>query len=89
MGEIEMKKEMAVKSQIALEYMIVFSFVMIIFAFLFGVVAVQRAQVMASQTFQQEQLLAQSIASQINQALQAGNGYAANVPVASAIGTLP
>ncbi|MGC8628697.1 MAG: hypothetical protein ACP5T4_00600, partial [Candidatus Micrarchaeia archaeon] len=77
------------KSQIALEYMIVFSFVMVVFVFLFALVVVQRSQVMSTQLFQQEQLLAQDIAAHINQALQAGNGYVAEVPVISEIGTFP
>ncbi|MEM0074470.1 MAG: LamG-like jellyroll fold domain-containing protein, partial [Candidatus Micrarchaeaceae archaeon] len=89
-GAINVNKSHGVqKAQIALEYMIVFSFVMIIFAFLFGVIAVQRAQVMTTQLFQQEQLLAQDIASQISQALQAGSGYSSSAPTPAQIGTTP
>ncbi|MEM3781439.1 MAG: LamG domain-containing protein [Candidatus Micrarchaeaceae archaeon] len=83
------KSQRVRKAQIALEYMIVFSFVLIIFAFLFALIAGQRAQVLTTQLFQQEQLLAHDIASQINQALQAGNGYSSSVPTPAQIGTTP
>jgi len=77
------------KIQIALEYMIVFSFVLIIFAFLFALIATQRAEVISQQLFSQEQLLAQDIATQINNAVSGGNDYSAAVPISTEIGTTP
>jgi len=77
------------KIQIALEYMIVFSFVLIIFAFLFALIATQRAEVISQQLFSQEQLLAQDIATQINNAVSGGNGYSAAIPISTEIGTTP
>ncbi len=76
------------KLQIALEYMIIFTFVLVVFLFLFALVASQRAQTSSSQVYSQEQLIAQSVATQIDTALRAGNGYTARVPVTGAIGTL-
>jgi hypothetical protein len=77
------------KLQIALEFMIIFAFVLVVFLFLFALVASQRAQTSSSQIYSQEQLIAQSVAAQIDAALRAGNGYTARVPITGAIGTLP
>jgi hypothetical protein len=74
--------------QVALEFMIVFAFILLVFMFLFVVIASQRAQTLNSQIFSQEQLIAQSIAAQIDRALQSGSGYTARVPISGAIGTL-
>jgi hypothetical protein len=76
------------KSQIALEYMIVFSFVLVVFTFLFATVATQRIQAQNGQLFSEEQLIAQNIAAQLDRALQGGSGYVAYVPVATAIGSV-
>ena len=76
------------KSQIALEYMIVFSFVLVVFTLLFAEIAVQRVQVQNSQLFSDDQLIAQNIAAQLDRALQAGAGYSASVPLATAIGSV-
>lgn len=76
------------KLQIALEFMVIFAFVLLVFMFLFVIISSQRAQTLSSQIFSEEQLVAQSIAAQLDRALQAGNGYTASVPVTSAIGTL-
>ncbi len=74
--------------QIALEYMIIFAFVLVVFLFLFALIASQRAQTLGNQLFGQEQLAAQNIASQLSTAMQAGNGYTASVPISSLMGTL-
>jgi hypothetical protein len=76
------------KLQIALEFMIIFAFVLVVFLFLFALVASQRAQTSSSQIYSQEQLIAQSVAAQIDAALRAGNGYTARVPITGAMGTL-
>jgi hypothetical protein len=74
--------------QIALEFMIIFSFLLVLFLFLFALIASQRAQILSSQIFSQEQLVAQNVAMQLDRALQAGNGYYAAVPIIGTIGTL-
>jgi hypothetical protein len=76
------------KLQIALEFMILYSFVLVIFLFLFALISVQRAQTLSSQIFSQEQLIAQSISVQLDRALQGGNGYSASFPIRGVIGTL-
>ncbi len=76
------------KLQIALEFMIIFAFVLIVFMVLFVVVSTQRAQTLSSQLFAQEQLVAQNVAAQIDIAFQAGNGYSARIPITGSIGTL-
>ncbi|MCL5239012.1 MAG: LamG domain-containing protein [Candidatus Marsarchaeota archaeon] len=78
----------AAKLQIALEFMIIFAFVLVVFLFLFALVGTQRAQTSNNQLFSEEQLVAQNVAAQIDQALRAGNGYVARVPVTGSIGTL-
>jgi len=75
------------KLQIALEFMILFSFVLIVFIFLFALIASQRAQVQNNQVFSQLQLIAQGVASQLDRAMQAGSGYSAQFPITS-VGTL-
>ncbi len=74
--------------QIALEFMIIFSFVLVLFLFLFVLIASQRAQILNGQIFSQEQLIGQGVAGQMDRALQAGNGYSAVVPLVGSIGTL-
>ena len=74
--------------QIALEFMIIFSFMLVMFLFLFSLIASQRAQILNSQIFSQEQMIGQSVSVQVDRALQAGNGYSATVPVTGSIGTL-
>lgn len=74
------------KIQIALEFIIVFSFVLAMFLLLFSIIATQRAGQLGQQTFSQLQLIAQNIAQQINIAYASGNGYSANVGIQGAIG---
>ncbi|MGC8662266.1 MAG: LamG-like jellyroll fold domain-containing protein [Candidatus Micrarchaeia archaeon] len=74
--------------QLSLEFMIVFSFVLIIFLFLFAMISSERNTVLGDQTFSQLQLQAQNIASAIDSAVQSGNGYAGSIPVASLIGII-
>ncbi len=76
------------KSQIALEYMLVFSIVLVIFAVLFAEVSTQRVQQQNRQLYSVGQAIAQGIAAQLDAALQAGPGYAASVPLATAIGSV-
>jgi hypothetical protein len=76
------------KSQIALEYMLVFSFVLIVFTLLFATIATQRIAVQSSQLFSEEQLIAMNISAQLDRALQAGSGYSASIPLSTAIGSV-
>ncbi len=69
------------KLQISLEFMLVFSFVLAVFIFIFAVIANQRVLVVNQQTYSQVQSIAQEIAQQIDSAVAAGNGYQANIPI--------
>ncbi|MGI0141340.1 MAG: LamG-like jellyroll fold domain-containing protein [Candidatus Micrarchaeales archaeon] len=80
---------MKTKAQIAIEFLIVFSFVLIVFLVLFALIAQQRAVIQNTQTFSQLQLIAQNIALQINRAAQSGNGYTAQLPLLTSLGVIP
>ena len=75
------------KGQIAFEFIIVYSFILVLFLVLFGLVAVQRSTTLNAQQYASVQLVAQDIASYIDQALVAGSGYNAtlSLPVASSL----
>lgn len=69
------------KLQIALDYLMVFTFVLFVFVLIFASVAKQRVLISNQQTFAQLQLVAQSIASELTAASQSGNGYTATIPL--------
>jgi hypothetical protein len=73
------------KAQIALEFVVVYSFVLIVFVLMFTLIAGQRASTLAQQEYSTLQLQAQNVASYIDQALGAGNGYAATIPFSGGI----
>ena len=73
------------RAQIALEFVIVYSFVLIIFVLMFTLISTQRAVTMSQQEYSLLQLQAQNIAGYIDQALGAGTGYAATIPIAGSI----
>ncbi|MCL5099784.1 MAG: LamG domain-containing protein [Candidatus Marsarchaeota archaeon] len=75
------------KGQIAFEFIIVYSFVLVLFLVLFGLVALQRSTTLNAQQYASMQLVAQDISSYIDQALVAGSGYNAtlSMPVASSL----
>ncbi len=75
------------RSQIALEFMIVYSFVLIIFLVMFGIAAAQRAATMSNEQYSNLQLVAQNIATYIDQAASAGQGFNATVSLPPSIGT--
>ncbi|MDE1845720.1 MAG: hypothetical protein KGH53_00330 [Candidatus Micrarchaeota archaeon] len=77
------------KGQISIEFMIVFAFILVVFLFLFALITQQRAITQNSQTFSQLQLVAQTIALQINRAAQAGTGFSAQLPITTSIGNIP
>lgn len=63
------------KLQIALEYMVIFAFVILLFSVIFVTIANQRASVLNDQLNSHIQLIAQDIASRMDIAAQSGNGY--------------
>lgn len=63
------------KLQIALDYLMVFVFVLFIFILVFVSIAKQRALLSEQQGYAQLQLVAQTVASELSSASQAGNGY--------------
>ncbi|MEM0201024.1 MAG: LamG-like jellyroll fold domain-containing protein [Candidatus Micrarchaeaceae archaeon] len=77
---------MTLKIQIALEFMILFSFLMVIFLFIFVLIATQRASISNQQTYAQLQTIAQNIAQQINFAQISGSGYTYNTSLYSTVG---
>jgi len=77
------------RAQIALEFLVVYAFISIVFAVVFTLIAAQRAATLAQQEYGLLQLQAQNIASYIDQAAQAGNGYSVTVPLVGAINSNP
>ncbi|MFI5412696.1 MAG: hypothetical protein ACHQX1_02295, partial [Candidatus Micrarchaeales archaeon] len=77
------------KAQIAFEFLVVYSFVLIIFVVIFMLVTSQRASALNAQGYSSIQLIAQDVAGYIDQAVYAGSGYNATVPLIGSIGTLP
>jgi|GEM_PF-3310865 len=77
------------KLQLSLEFLIVFSFVLLVFIFMFALISSERSLGLSDQTFAQLQLQAQSIASAMDSALQAGNGYTGSLAVTNLIGLIP
>jgi len=69
------------KGQIALEFLIVYSLVLLIFVIIFALVINQRAASLGEDEYQSLQLAAQNIAIHIDQAIIAGNGYSAIVTI--------
>ena len=74
------------KAQIALEFMVMYSLVLVVFVLLFALVASQRAVTLSQQEYSLLQLQAQNIATYIDQALAAGSGYAATIPLSASVG---
>ncbi len=73
------------RAQIALEFLIIYSFVLIVFILIFSVITLQRAATLSQQQYSLLQLQSQNIASYIDQAVQAGTGYIATVPLVSGV----
>ncbi len=74
------------RAQVALEFVVVYSIILVIFVVAFAAIATQRAVVLSDQQSSIMQLLAQNVAGYINQALQAGSGYSMTVPLGAGIG---
>ncbi|MCL5101779.1 MAG: LamG domain-containing protein [Candidatus Marsarchaeota archaeon] len=77
------------KGQIALEFLIVYSLVLLIFVIIFALIVNQRAASLGQDEYQSLQLAAQNIAIHIDQAVIAGNGYSAIVPIPPVTSTDP
>ncbi len=75
-----------VRAQLSIDFIIVFSFVLIIFVLIFGLVATQRIQTSQQQDYAQLQVVAQSIAQDINTAASSGSGYSQNLSLPSGTG---
>ena len=69
------------RAQIAVEFVIVYSLVLLIFIILFGVVVGQRASTLSAQQYSSMQLVTQDISAYIDQALIAGSGYNATLAI--------
>ena len=79
---------MSSRLQIALEFMMVFAFVVVIFLVLFATISAQRALALNSQIFAQLQTVAQNIVMQLNRAVASGDGYTAKLPIIGTAGNL-
>ncbi|MDE1827794.1 MAG: LamG domain-containing protein [Candidatus Micrarchaeota archaeon] len=77
------------KAQIAIEFLIVFAFILLVFLFLFSLITQQRAVIQNTQTYSQLQLIAQNLALQISRAAISGNGYSAQLPLLTSVGVTP
>lgn len=76
------------KAQISVEFIIIFSFILLIFIILFVIITSERALGLADQTFSQLQLVAGSLAIQLTRAAQAGSGYSTRFPFISSVGNV-
>jgi hypothetical protein len=76
------------KGQIAFEFLVVYSFVIVVFVVLFLLITSERASSLNSQSYSTLQLIAQNIASYIDTAEYAGNGYNATVLLTESIGAV-
>ncbi len=75
--------------QISLEFLIVYVMVLTVFVIIFGLIASQRALTINEQQASYLQLIAQNVASRIDQALAAGNGYSVTIPLAGVANNNP
>jgi hypothetical protein len=73
-------------AQIAVEFIVVYSFVLLVFVTFFSLVASQSATGLSQQQYSTVQLVAEDVAAYINQAVVSGSGYNASVQIDSGIG---
>ena len=76
-------------AQIALEFIVVYSFVLIVFLVFFALIVTQRANTLSAQGYSEIQLIAQNVASYLDQAVYSGSGYNVTVPLVGSIGVIP
>ena len=77
------------RGQIALEFIMIYSAVLIAFLVIFAIVINQRATTLTQQEYGSLQLVAQNVASYIDQALSSGNGYSATLVLPPSTQLLP
>ena len=77
------------RAQIAVEFVIVYSFVLLIFILIFALVANEQASLITEQQSGAIELLTESVAGYINQAVTAGNGYSTNVSIPGTVSSTP
>ncbi|MCL4389368.1 LamG domain-containing protein [Candidatus Marsarchaeota archaeon] len=87
MGEESGRRK--IRGQIALEFMIVYTVVLVVFVIMFALIVNERSVTLGSQDSSLMQLIAENVAGGINQALQAGSGFAISVPLSAGIGFIP
>jgi hypothetical protein len=75
--------------QLALEFMIVYAIVLVVFVVIFGLVANERSATLGAQEASLMELIAQNVAGGINQALSAGSGYSVSIPLTAGVGYIP
>ena len=75
--------------QLTLEFVIVYSYILLIFLVVFAAIATQRAAILANQEGTTIEFIAQDIAMYINEAIAAGSGYSAVIPILGTISTQP
>lgn len=76
------------KLQIALDYLMVFIFILFIFILVFASIAKQRAILSEQQTYAQLQLVSQTVAAELTSATQAGNGYTGSIQLPQQLSVL-
>ncbi len=76
------------RGQIAFEFLVVYSFVLLVFVVLFLLITSERSSSLNAQSYSSLQLIAQDIAGYIDQAVYAGSGYNATIPLAGSVGSL-
>ena len=69
------------RGQIALEFIVMYAIIVVVFILMFGVITTQRASELNQQQYSLLQLQATTMAGYINQALSAGPGYSTEVPL--------
>ena len=77
------------KLQIALEFLIIYSFVLVIFLIIFVVIANQKSSLINIESYSSLQLIAQNIANYMNYAQIAGTGFSIAIPLVGNINNIP
>ncbi|MDE1865398.1 MAG: hypothetical protein KGH94_02030 [Candidatus Micrarchaeota archaeon] len=77
------------RGQIALEFIVVYSVVLIVFILVFTVISGQRASILTAQQGSIARIEAQEIAGYIDHAVSAGSGYTTTLALAQGPGTIP
>lgn len=77
------------KGQISLEFVVVYSLVLVIFTVVFGLVTSSRAAELAQQQNSFLQLVVQDVATGIQQTVSSGNGYSMAVQLPTSISSAP